>query len=250
MDQDTGMHSTGNTEEGFDAVRKILYEDMRVPESLKAPAQTDSSEYLAHFLLVRAFASTLYVREVLDVFSAVSEGAPHSNTSVLYARALAELAALTYYLRKNVRDALQRSDLKVALEWAHKSFAGNRYLKQFTTPDSEEFKELPRPEGLEFADSLELSKATKCYSVEVLQEKEARQDYDFLSELAHPNSATLNAFLRLDFKNRIIHFSNRSADENEWDGYVLKYSARAGYEIVELIKLARQIDPNLNEEET
>src|SRR5437867_1853409 len=117
--------------EGLREIHKIFHEDFVIPESLQTPSRNDSPEFLAHMLFVRALASVLYVREVLDVFSAISKVEPHANTSVLYARALAELAAVTYYLRKNVRDAFRSSKLDIALEWTHKGFSGNRYLKNF-----------------------------------------------------------------------------------------------------------------------
>ena len=233
--------------EDLERVRKIFYEDFHVPEELPSPKDTDSAEYLAYILRVRAGASVLYVREVLDAFSAVSKALPHASTSVLYARALAELAALTYYLRKNVRDAYQSSNLKVALEWVHKSFSGNRYLKKFFTPDSPTFNGLPRPAGLEFVDPMDLAKATKCFSVEVLREKEERLDYEFLSEVSHPNSAAINDHVRVDLQNRTVYFSRRPAEKDRWDSYVVRYAAHAALEIRGLIDLAKEIDPNHNE---
>jgi hypothetical protein len=168
---------------------------------------------------------------------------PHAVTSVLYARALAELAAINYYLRKNVRDNFRSGNLEQAQLWARRGVSGNRYLKKFFTPDSPEFKDQPKLPNMTFEDSLDLGKATMCYSAEVLKEEEERIDYEFLSELAHPNSAATSDFLNHDFANRIVSFKRESKESDKWDSYVTKYAGRAGLEICELLKLAGEICP-------
>lgn len=161
---------------------------------------------------------------------------------VLFARAAFELAALNYYLRKHVKDAVAKGDFKDAHRRADQATSGNRHLNEF------DVELLPEHEHLrtqaQVADTISLKAALACYSQEVLKEKkdELREDYSFLSELAHPNSAAVNHYLAFDFQNRRMGFRRQIPEDENWNWEFGRAAAFAAVEIQGLFELADEID--------
>jgi hypothetical protein len=85
-----------------------------------------------------------------------------------------ELCAHIYYVKKHLKQYLDRKDLPAAWEFLLPVTTGSRYINDIIPEESALF-----PEGAH------ISKAVNCFK-EVMP-KESQEDYSYLSEYCHPN---------------------------------------------------------------
>lgn len=85
-----------------------------------------------------------------------------------------ELCAHIYYVKKHLKQHLDRKDLSAAWEFLLPIATGSRYINEI----------IPRESSL-FPEAAHISKAINCFK-EVMP-KDSHEDYSYLSEYCHPN---------------------------------------------------------------
>jgi hypothetical protein len=85
-----------------------------------------------------------------------------------------ELCAHIYYVKKHLKQYLDRKDLSAAWEFLLPISTGSRYINELIPDESALFPEGPH-----------ISKAVNCFK-EVMP-KDSHEDYSYLSEYCHPN---------------------------------------------------------------
>ena len=94
-----------------------------------------------------------------------------------------ELCAHAYYVKKHVKQHLDSGNLAAAWDFLSIVGTGSRYVNELYPEESTLFPESPH-----------IGKAINCFK-EVM-EKEAQDDYSYLSEYCHPNAMTFQQHYR------------------------------------------------------
>ncbi len=188
---------------GWEQVKKLI-EEFRVPSELTQPSPKERFAFLASFIELRAYTSTLYLKDLVDSFEKLLAVKPSAFHVVLFVRASTELAAVVYFLEKHIGDCFNKRDMNKALEWARKGIFGNRVLDKFAKEDFGVDHNLA---------PVEIGSAIACFSHEVL--KDDKREYEHLSELSHPNGAALLSYATINSPSFARLHAN--ANLHEWN---------------------------------
>jgi hypothetical protein len=95
-----------------------------------------------------------------------------------------EFCAHAYYVKKHMKQHLDRKDLTAAWNFLSPIATGSRYLNEYHYPQESDL--FPAPSHI--------SKAVSCFK-EVMP-KGTEDDYSYLSEFCHPNTMTFQQHYR------------------------------------------------------
>lgn len=137
-----------------------------------------------------------------------------------------EFCAHAYYVKKHLKQHLNRKDLAAAWKFLLPIGAGSRYISEFhCTPEESEL----------FPTGPHISKAINCFKE--ARPKETEDDYSYLSEFCHPNMMTFSQHYRWTTPYRIDF-----VDQVEFGAFgAIAGSATLGLmEIRELLKISNE----------
>lgn len=109
-----------------------------------------------------------------------------NNAAVrIIGRSSFEFCAHAYYVKKQLKQYLDRKDLAAAWKFLLPIGTGSRYISEFhSTPEESEL----------FPAGPHIGKATNCFKE--ARPKETEDDYSYLSEFCHPNMMTFSQHYR------------------------------------------------------
>jgi hypothetical protein len=121
------------------------------------------------------------------------------------ARQFLEWTAHGCYVSRNLKNFINRSEWQRAWNWLTKSIIGNLHMRQSATEIEQEFgmkiPKMPEPPSVPA-----LMSAYEKYQLQTYGAADAQQDYEFLSEFAHPNGAALHTYYEWKHEGRVLSF--------------------------------------------
>ena len=133
------------------------------------------------------FSVLAHFREMLRSFTVLVWNGLIPGSFVI-ARCLFEMAAHTHYTHKHVIQFLDSNDLETARTFLTDINMGSRYMQEEYGDQAEEWPPFAAPR--------EIAKVVRTFD-EWTKTRQARTEYSFLSEFAHPNMAAFSHYYEM-----------------------------------------------------
>jgi hypothetical protein len=177
-------------------VREVLGELRfgKVERPTVAENQPPTLELLDWAIKFYCYSLVSHFRELLGSFVALSE-LGHIPAAFIIGRALYEVGAHSYYVRKHVIQHRDAKDVEAGWKFMASINMGSRYMNR-----NSEVKDSSEP----FPDPRDIGKIITCFSEWPNRRHDAHKDYSHLSEFAHPNMGAFSHYY--DWSNGVIEF--------------------------------------------
>jgi hypothetical protein len=182
----TGLHTAAAVR---DSLSKIQFPSLTRPQ---VPDTNPNDELVYWGATVYGYAMLANVRELLRGVLLLSDERDAVGVYGL-ARQIFESTAHACYVSRNLKNFSDRAEWMRAWKWLSKSIIGNLYVSQNATEIQQEFG-IPIPKIPEPLPLSSFINAYDKYQLQIHGKSDARQDYQFLSEFAHPNGAALQTY--------------------------------------------------------
>ena len=157
----------------------------RPPVVAGAAATLDLISWACQFY---CFSVLAHFREMLRSFTVLVWNGLIPASFVI-ARCLFEMAAHTHYTHKHVIQFLDSNDLEAARSFLTDINMGSRYMQEEYGDKTEEWPPFAAPR--------EIAKVIRAFD-EWTKTRQARTEYSFLSEFAHPNMAAFSHYYKME----------------------------------------------------
>jgi hypothetical protein len=150
-----------------------------------AAATVDLIKWACHFY---CFSVLAHFREMLRSFLVLNWNGLIPASFVI-ARCLFEIAAHTHYTHKHVIQDLDSNDLESAWRFLNDINMGSRYMQEEYADKTDEWPPFAAPR--------EIARVIRTFD-EWTKTRQARTEYSFLSEFAHPNMAAFSHYYKME----------------------------------------------------